>query len=67
MQDWRLLRQDVDCGDQAAFARLVERHLGLVYSTCLREVGDPTLAQDAGQAVFLLLAQKPSTIRPGAF
>ena len=64
-RDWRLIRLFVDRNDQGAFAELTRLHLKLVYSTCLREVGDVALAEDATQAVFLLLAQKASSFRKG--
>jgi RNA polymerase sigma factor (sigma-70 family) len=63
MQDMPLLRQYVEQGSQAAFAQLVERHLSLVYATCLREVHDPSLAEDVTQVVFLLLARKAPALR----
>ena len=65
MQDWQLLQEFVKTDSQEAFGQLVERHLNLVYSTCLREVGDSGLAEDATQVVFLLLSQKAGTLRPG--
>ena len=65
MEDWQLLRQFVDAGSEAAFARLMERHRGLVYSTCRRELGDTALAEDATQVVFLVLAQKAKLLRRG--
>ncbi|MBV9863743.1 MAG: sigma-70 family RNA polymerase sigma factor, partial [Abitibacteriaceae bacterium] len=66
MQDWQLLREYVDQGSQAAFAILVERYINLVYSTCLREVRNPSLAEDATQVVFLILAKKAHTLREGS-
>ena len=63
MEDWRLLRQFVDTGSQEAFARLMERHRGLVYSTCRRELADSAQAEDATQVVFLVLAQKAKSLR----
>lgn len=65
MDDWRLLRQYVEQDSQAAFATLSQRYVNLVYSVCRREVGDPDLAQDATQAVFLILARKAATLRRG--
>jgi len=62
--DTYLLRQYVRHGSQAAFAALVRRYGGLVHATCLREVDDPALAEDAAQVVFLLLARRaPSLLR----
>ncbi|CAN5523061.1 hypothetical protein BH11ARM1_BH11ARM1_02210 [soil metagenome] len=45
-------------GDEAAFSELRTRYERLVYSTCRRETGDATLAEDASQGVFLLLIRK---------
>jgi len=56
--DTALLRRFVRQGRQAAFAELVARHSGLVYSTCLRDTQNPAVADDSAQAVFLLLARK---------
>ena len=61
--DWLLLRRYAHEDSQAAFATLTARYLNLVYAVCLREVHDPTLAQDAAQAVFLLLARTAPSFR----
>ena len=63
--DDKLLTQYARDGSQAAFGQLVARHLSLVYSTCLRELGSPPLAEDAAQVVFLLLARKARSLRAG--
>jgi len=63
--DGRLLRRFAEEGSQEAFAALTKRHLGLVYTVCRRELDTNEAAEDATQAVFLLLAQKANTLRAG--
>jgi RNA polymerase sigma factor (sigma-70 family) len=63
VSDAELLRRFAREGKQAAFAELVTRYSGLVYSTCLRDVHNSVVAEDAAQAVFLLLARKASALR----
>ena len=56
MEDRHLLREYTKNGSEEAFAALVKRHLGLVYSAALRRVGNHQGAQDVTQSVFILLA-----------
>ncbi len=65
MQDNALLAQYAQNNSEAAFSQLLARHLPLVYRTCRRELASDTLAEDAAQVVFLLLARKAGTLRAG--
>ena len=55
-------------GDRAAFAVLVERHLDLVRSLCVRWLADPTGAEDVVQdAVLAAMTSLDKLNRPGSF
>lgn len=44
--------------DESAFAVPVNRHSAWIFTAARRRLGDPHLAEDAVQAVFLILAEK---------
>jgi len=60
--DSELLAEFARNDSETAFAVLVERHLGLVYSVALRHSANPQHAQDIAQAVFIVLARKAGTL-----
>lgn len=60
--DPALLRAYVHGRSQQAFTAIVERYINLVYSSALRQLRDHHLAEDAAQAVFIILAQKAKTM-----
>ena len=60
--DAQLLRQYAERGDESAFAEIVTRHAGLVYSAALRQVDAPDLARDITQNVFTDLARKARSV-----
>lgn len=62
LSDRTLLRRFVLDGDESAFAEIVQRHSGLVMSVCFRVTGQQSDADDAFQATFLALAQRPAGI-----
>ena len=62
--DMDLVRDYAACQSEQAFETLAERHVNLVYSSALRQVHDPHLAEEITQAVFILLARKADRLGP---
>lgn len=62
ISDAILLQRYAGSRDAAAFAELSARYAGLVYSTCLRVLGNAADAEDATQECFLELARKAGAI-----
>src|SRR5689334_15598940 len=59
ISDTELLRNYLDDGAEEDFRTLVARRINFVYATALRQVGgDPHLAEEVTQGVFLDLARK---------
>jgi RNA polymerase sigma factor (sigma-70 family) len=56
--DHQLLTEFARNNSETAFAKLVQRHINLVYSTALRSVGNSHAAEEITQAVFIILARK---------
>lgn len=61
-EDTDLLRNYIAEKSDDAFAALVSKHLGLVYSAALRQVRDPHLAQEVAQTVFVLFSRKAGSL-----
>jgi uncharacterized protein (TIGR03435 family) len=62
--DMDLVREYATRNSEPAFETLVRRHVSLVYSVALRQVGNPGQAEEITQAVFLILARKAARLRP---
>jgi len=63
--DWELIRAYASDRSEGAFAEIVRRHGAMVYANCLRLLGEAHAAEDALQAVFMVLARKVRSLRHG--
>lgn len=61
--DTELVRRFAEKRDETAFAVLVHRHGGLVFSVCQRVLRHREDAEDAFQAVFIVLARNAARIQ----
>jgi RNA polymerase sigma-70 factor (ECF subfamily) len=57
-----LLQRFVATGDAGAFSEIVRLHASLVYSACMRILGDREAAADATQETFFQFLKKANTI-----
>lgn len=61
--DQERLRDFARSGSDQAFEAVVREHLGLVYATARRQLGDASLAEEVTQNVFLSLARKADALQ----
>jgi RNA polymerase sigma factor (sigma-70 family) len=63
LSDRDLLTRYAESDDQAAFAAVVSRHTAMVQGVCRRLLHSQADAEDACQAVFLILSKKAKSLR----
>src|SRR5262245_6706473 len=66
LSDSDLLERFVAAFDEAAFTALIERHGPMVLGVCRRALPSHHDAEDACQAVFLVLGRKAASVRKRA-
>jgi RNA polymerase sigma factor (sigma-70 family) len=64
LTDGQLLGAFVADRDPVAFEALVRRHGPMVFGVCRRVIGHAHTAEDAVQAVFVVLARKAGAVKP---
>ncbi len=62
-QDGKLLAEVAAISSQTAFEELLHRHGRMVFNECRRLLADTHDAEDAAQAVFLVLWKKAKSLR----
>jgi RNA polymerase sigma factor (sigma-70 family) len=60
--DLSLLRRFAQSGDPTAFAEIIQRYAGMVYSACLRVLHDSARAEDVSQETFFRLMRRPDAV-----
>jgi RNA polymerase sigma factor (sigma-70 family) len=63
LSESQVLARFIDRRDPAAFEAIVERHGPMVRAVCRRILRDPSDADDAFQATFLVLIKRAATLR----
>jgi Sigma-70 region 2 len=66
MSETELLKAFRENRSEAAFAQLVSRYAGLVYSVAKRRLANASLAEDITQLVFIRLAKTPPAVQSHA-